>query len=150
MVGFLFLEKNLGLPVFAQFPESRWGFIGFRSLQADQAICLPFRALSLDLAVIGLSNYNQFASLIHRLPSEGFESKAASSDGKTESDSGTVIGPFGISLFLAEWDEPQRARGDRRQSLPDELPRIHEACAPLPPKDWRRYRSGTVPMSGLL
>ena len=91
---------------------------------------------------VGLSNYNQFASLIHRIPSEGFESKAASSDGKTESDSGTVIGPFGISLFLAEWDEPLRARGDRRQSVPDELPRIHEAFAPLPPKDWHRFAAG--------
>jgi hypothetical protein len=32
--------------------------------------------------------------------------------------------------------------------VPDELPRIHEAFAPLPPKDWRLLHSVTVPMSG--
>ena len=31
--------------------------------------------------------------------------------------------------------------------MPDELPRIHEAFAPLPPKDWRLLLSVAFPMS---
>ena len=52
-------------------------------------------------------------------------------------DQGTISAPFGISLFLAEWDEPFLPSVDSRQSEHFEPPRTN-GLSPLPPQD--RFR----------